>query len=35
MENGQIMEQGKHEELIALNGIYANLVSLQGIKNES
>jgi ABC-type multidrug transport system fused ATPase/permease subunit len=35
MENGQIMELGKHEELIALNGIYANLVSLQGIKNES
>ena len=35
MENGQIMEQGKHEELIALNGIYANLVSLQSIKNES
>jgi ABC-type multidrug transport system fused ATPase/permease subunit len=35
MENGQIMEQGKHEVLIALNGIYANLVSLQGIKNES
>jgi len=35
MENGQIIEQGKHEELIALNGIYANLVSLQGIKNES
>lgn len=35
MENGQIMEQGKHEELIALNGRYANLVSLQGIKNES
>ena len=35
MENGQIMEQGKHEVLIALNGIYANLVSLKGIKNES
>jgi ABC-type multidrug transport system fused ATPase/permease subunit len=35
MENVHIMEQGKHEVLIALNGIYANLVSLQGIKNES
>ena len=31
LEKGEIKEIGKHEDLIALNGIYANLVELQGI----
>jgi ATP-binding cassette, subfamily B, bacterial len=29
MEHGQIVEQGKHEELLALNGIYTNLWQVQ------
>jgi ATP-binding cassette, subfamily B, bacterial len=29
MEYGQIVEQGKHEELLALNGIYAELWNIQ------
>lgn len=31
LEKGKIKEQGLHDELIALNGIYANLVDLQGV----
>ena len=33
LENGEVKEQGKHEQLIALNGIYSNLVDLQGVKS--
>lgn len=29
IDNGQIVEQGSHDELLALNGIYANLWQLQ------
>ncbi|MBF2009350.1 MAG: ABC transporter ATP-binding protein [Chlorogloeopsis fritschii C42_A2020_084] len=29
MDNGQIVEQGKHEELLGLNGIYASLWRVQ------
>jgi ATP-binding cassette subfamily B protein len=29
IQQGQIVEQGTHTELLALNGIYANLYSLQ------
>jgi ATP-binding cassette, subfamily B, bacterial len=29
MEHGKLVEQGKHEELLALNGIYANLWHVQ------
>jgi len=32
IENGEIIEKGNHDELIALNGIYANLVNLQGVE---
>lgn len=32
LEKGSIKETGKHEELIQLNGIYANLVKLQGVE---
>ena len=32
IDEGQIKEKGKHDELIALNGIYANLVELQGVE---
>ena len=32
VDQGQIKETGKHDELIALNGIYANLVNLQGVE---
>ena len=31
LEKGQIVETGIHEELINSNGIYANLVNLQGV----
>jgi subfamily B ATP-binding cassette protein HlyB/CyaB len=29
MENGQVVEMGRHDELVARRGFYANLVSLQ------
>ena len=29
MSEGRIIEQGSHQELIALNGTYANLVRIQ------
>jgi subfamily B ATP-binding cassette protein MsbA len=29
MEHGRIVEQGTHDELLALNGMYANLYRLQ------
>jgi ATP-binding cassette subfamily B protein len=29
MDQGQIVEQGSHEELLAINGIYANLWRVQ------
>jgi ABC-type multidrug transport system fused ATPase/permease subunit len=32
IDDGQIKETGKHDELITLNGIYANLVNLQGVE---
>ncbi len=31
IQNGSIVEQGTHEELISQNGIYTNLVELQGM----
>jgi len=31
-EKGEIIETGKHDELIAQNGVYSNLVSLQGVE---
>ena len=30
LENGEIIEKGKHEELLSQQGTYAKLVSLQG-----
>ncbi len=30
MQNGRIVEQGSHSELLALNGLYARLASIQG-----
>ncbi len=33
IENGQIIEEGKHDQLIALNGTYSNLVQLQEVKS--
>ena len=32
LENGEVKEQGGHEELIARNGIYKHLVDIQNIK---
>lgn len=32
VDKGQIVEEGKHDELILQNGIYANLVELQGVQ---
>ena len=32
--NGEIKESGKHDELIAKNGIYTNLVELQGVEAQ-
>ena len=29
MDNGQVVEMGRHDELVARRGYYANLVSLQ------
>lgn len=31
MQKGKIVEQGKHDELLALNGVYHKLVSMQSI----
>jgi subfamily B ATP-binding cassette protein MsbA len=31
IQHGQIVEHGTHEELISQNGIYTNLVELQGM----
>jgi subfamily B ATP-binding cassette protein MsbA len=32
MKKGEIVEQGTHNELLALNGTYANLVTLQSFE---
>ena len=32
MQKGEIVEQGKHAELIAKNGTYARLVALQSLE---
>ena len=32
MQKGKIVEQGNHEELIALQGVYNKLVSLQSLE---
>ena len=32
MEKGQIVEQGTHQELMNLNGVYKKLVELQGFE---
>ena len=32
LNQGEIAEEGTHEELIAKNGIYAHLVDLQGVE---
>jgi subfamily B ATP-binding cassette protein MsbA len=32
MQKGEIVEQGKHTELIAKNGTYARLVALQSLE---
>ena len=29
MDQGQVVEQGKHDELVALDGLYAHLAALQ------
>ena len=31
LQDGKIMEEGKHETLIALNGAYARFVELQNL----
>ena len=33
LEDGEVKEQGSHEELLAKNGIYKHLVEIQNIKN--
>ncbi|MCL2774016.1 MAG: ABC transporter ATP-binding protein, partial [Oscillospiraceae bacterium] len=33
LEDGEVKEQGTHEELIDKNGIYKHLVDMQNIKN--
>lgn len=33
-EHGEIVESGQHDSLIELNGVYANLVSLQGVEHS-
>jgi ABC-type multidrug transport system fused ATPase/permease subunit len=35
VDNGEIVERGKHEELMELNGIYAELHNLQFKTEES
>jgi subfamily B ATP-binding cassette protein MsbA len=32
LQKGEIVEQGTHEQLMALQGVYAKLVQIQGIK---
>jgi subfamily B ATP-binding cassette protein MsbA len=32
IQNGNIVESGTHDELIKSNGIYTNLVELQGVE---
>jgi subfamily B ATP-binding cassette protein MsbA len=32
MQKGKIVEQGNHDELIALNGMYNKLVTLQSFE---
>ena len=32
LEKGKIIEEGQHDELIAMNGTYSNLVHLQEVK---
>ena len=32
LHEGQIVEQGKHDELLALNGYYRKLVEMQNTK---
>ena len=32
MQKGQIVEQGKHQELIAKNGVYKKLVEMQSFE---
>ena len=32
MQNGQIAEQGSHEQLLALNGTYTRLVNMQSFE---
>jgi subfamily B ATP-binding cassette protein HlyB/CyaB len=31
MDNGQVVEMGRHDELLARRGYYANLVALQNL----
>ena len=32
MKKGRIVEQGKHDELVAMNGTYNNLVTMQSFE---
>ena len=34
MKHGEVMERGTHEELIAMKGVYMNLVSRQLVADE-